>query len=63
MKFKVKADREARNRVVSGQRMAEYPALSEFADAYYWSQRGNAAPMEAYLAKVDAVKAKNPKLK
>ena len=43
------------------QRAAEYPSLGELADAIYWQNRGNPAPMQTYLAKVDAVKAKYPK--
>jgi len=44
-----------------GKRREEYPPLEEFADAYYWSQRGDQKPMEAYLRKIDDVKAKHPK--
>jgi hypothetical protein len=42
-------------------RQAEYPSLIDFADAYYWAQRGNSQLMDAYIAKCDAVKAKYPK--
>lgn len=42
-------------------RADEYPPLQEFADAYYWQQRGNPNLMDEYLAKVDAIKAKYPK--
>jgi hypothetical protein len=38
-----------------------YPSLAEFADAFYWQQRGDPAPMQAWLAKVDLVKARYPK--
>ena len=51
MKIKVGGDYRKR-------RKDEYPDLAEFADAYYWKERGNPAPMETYLKKVDAVKAK-----
>ena len=42
-------------------RKLEYPSLGDFADAYYWSQRGDDSKMAAWLAQVDAVKAKYPK--
>jgi hypothetical protein len=42
-------------------RVAEYPALGDFADAYYWSQNGDNTKMTAYLEKCDAVKVKYPK--
>ena len=42
-------------------RRPEYPPLTEFADAYYWACRGKPEKMQAYLAKVDQVKAKYPK--
>ena len=43
------------------QRYFEYPNLREFADAYYWSQKGDDTLMNAYIAKCDAVKEKYPK--
>jgi hypothetical protein len=42
-------------------RVVEYPALGDFADAYYWSQNGDNTKMAAYLEKCDAVKVKYPK--
>jgi hypothetical protein len=42
-------------------RLAEYPELRDFADAYYWSQNGNPNLMESYLAKIDTIKQKYPK--
>lgn len=42
-------------------RRAEYPDLADFADAYYWQQRGQPEKMEEWLARCDAVKAKYPK--
>lgn len=42
-------------------RAPEYPTLAEFADAYYWAQKGNNDLMDAYVAKCDAVKLKYPK--
>lgn len=38
-----------------------YPPLEDFADAYYWATNGDSSKMDAYLAKVEAVKAANPK--
>ena len=46
---------------IAGQRAAFYPPLSEFADAYYWSQKGDNTKMNEYVAKCDAVKEKFPK--
>jgi phosphoketolase len=43
------------------QRAKEYPPLAELADALYWQQNGDTSKMDAYLAKVDAVKEKYPK--
>lgn len=43
-------------------RRQSYPPIEDFIDAYYWSQRGNPALMTEYLAKVDQVKAKVPKI-
>lgn len=42
-------------------RRAEYPPLADFADALYWQSKGDASKMDAYLAKVDQVKARHPK--
>ena len=39
-------------------RVEEYPPLSDFVDAMYWQARGDDTKMTAYLAAVDAVKAK-----
>lgn len=61
MKFKVKRDRAALNEEVRGERARAYPSLAEFADAFYWRERGNPKPMEDYLARIDAVKAAHPK--
>ena len=30
-------------------RQPEYPSLTEFADAYYWSQKGDDTKMTAYV--------------
>lgn len=42
-------------------RAAEYPPMSDLADAMYWQSQGDDSKMTAYLAAVDAVKAKYPK--
>ena len=42
-------------------RAAEYPSLADFADAYYWMQKGKTDLMDEYVAKCDAVKNKFPK--
>ena len=42
-------------------RAAEYPAITDFADAYYWAQKGKSELMDAYVAKCDAIKLKYPK--
>ena len=42
-------------------RAAEYPPITDFADAYYWAQKGKTELMDAYVAKCDAVKAKYKK--
>lgn len=43
------------------QRRAAYPPWTELADALYWLNQGNDAPMRAYLAQVKAVKERFPK--
>lgn len=42
-------------------RSIEYPSLADFADAYYWMQKGQTDLMDEYVAKCDAVKNKFPK--
>lgn len=42
-------------------RAMEYPPMTQLADAIYWQQNGDPSKMEAYLAKVAAVKEKYPK--
>lgn len=43
------------------QRAAEYPPLSNLADALYWNSNGNSELLARYMAEVAAVKAKFPK--
>lgn len=42
-------------------RTALYPSLADFADAYYWMQKGDQSKMDAYITKCDEVKSKYPK--
>lgn len=42
-------------------RFLEYPPLRDFADAYYHDQKGNSAPMTAYIDKIRSIKEKYPK--
>lgn len=44
------------------QRAPEYPPLADFADAYYWAQQGDDTKMNEYLAKIQAIKDKYPKV-
>ena len=43
------------------ERRFNYPHLADFADAFYWAQRGDATKMDEYLAKCDEIKTKYPK--
>jgi hypothetical protein len=43
-------------------RKYEYPPIQDLADAIFHQANGDSAPMEAYLAAVQAVKDKFPKL-
>ena len=38
-----------------------YPPLADFADAYYWAQKGDDSLMTSYVAACAKVKADNPK--
>lgn len=42
-------------------RRQAYPPLEDLADALYHQAKGNPAPMQQYLAQVEAVKARFPK--
>jgi len=52
---------EINTKKVQLNREPEYPPLAEFADAYYWAQKGDNTKMNEYVAKCDAVKEKYPK--
>lgn len=43
-------------------RRQAYPTDGDFADAIYWQAKGDSSKMDAYIAKVDAVKARFPKV-
>ena len=43
------------------QRQGEYPLLADFADAMYWSSKGDDSKLTSYYEKCDAIKAKYPK--
>lgn len=61
MKLKLTIPKERIERERAEKRSAEYPAFGDFADAMYWRDKGDEGPWKAYLARVDAVKAKYPK--
>lgn len=46
---------------IAGNRLSSYPPLADFADAYYWAQKGDNTKMNEYIAKCDTVKEKYPK--
>jgi hypothetical protein len=46
---------------VAALRRAQYPPLSDLADALYWQAQGDESKMAAYLAAVQAVKDRFPK--
>ena len=43
-------------------RKAEYPPLTDLADALYWNANGNPLPLTQYYDKISAVKLKYPKI-
>jgi len=46
---------------VDALRRAAYPPLADLADALYWQSQGDNSKMDAYNAKIAAVKARYPK--
>ena len=44
------------------ERRVNYPLLADFADAYYWVQKGDNTKMNEYIAKCDEIKQKYPKV-
>ena len=54
--------RAARNdQPYKDKRKSEYPDLNQFADAFYWLQKGDNSKMTQWIADCDAVKALYPK--
>lgn len=49
------------NELYKEQRAAEYPPLTDLADAVYWQEKGDTSKMAAYVAAVEAIKQKYPK--
>jgi len=43
-------------------RKTQYPPITDFADAMYWSSRGDHSRLEAYYTACEAVKAQYPKI-
>jgi hypothetical protein len=43
------------------ERKYDYPELGELADALYWKEKGDNSKMQAYVAKIDSIKAQWPK--
>jgi len=54
-------EQSASNRAVLEARRLQYPPIEDFADAYYWATQGDTTKMDAYLARIAAVKLANPK--
>ena len=42
-------------------RQVEYPPIGDFADAYYWAQKGDDSKMAEYIVACDKVKSDHPK--
>lgn len=42
-------------------RKPEYPPVEDFADALYWSNRGDDSKLKTYLDRIDLVKRRHPK--
>ena len=49
------------NRKYKDDRAAAYPSIRDFADAYYWTQKGDDSKMTAYVVACAKVKSDNPK--
>lgn len=62
MKLKLAIPKDRRQAELSEQRRQAYPPLTDLADALYWQSKGDDALMKAYLAKIEAVKARFPKV-
>ena len=42
-------------------RRVKYPSIGDFADAYYWAQKGDDSKMAEYIVACDKVKSDHPK--
>ena len=58
---RLKAEWDEKQINVGIRRRAEYPPLVDFADAMYWSSKGDDSKLTLYYAACDAVKTKYPK--
>ena len=58
---RLKAEWDAKQIDVGLRRSVEYPPLADFADAMYWSSKGDDSKLTSYYEKCDAVKTKYPK--
>lgn len=43
------------------ERLYDYPALGELADAIYWQEKGDTSKMQAWIDKIDKIKSQWPK--
>jgi len=58
---RLKAEWDEKQINVGIRRRAEYPPLVDFADAMYWSSKGDDSKLTSYYEKCDAIKTKYPK--
>ena len=58
---RLKAEWDEKQINVGIRRSGEYPPLADFADAMYWSSKGDDSKLTSYYEKCDAVKTKYPK--
>jgi len=58
---RLKAEWDEKQINVGIRRRAEYPPLADFADAMYWSSKGDDSKLTSYYEKCDAIKTKYPK--
>ena len=58
---RLSAEWDSLHQEVGLKRKAEYPPLEDFADAMYWSSKGDDSKLTAYYAVCEAVKSKYPK--
>ena len=58
---RVTLDAEAAAIAYQSVRRPLYPSLGDFADAMYWTSKGDSTKLEAYYAACEKVKTDNPK--